>query len=150
MSEGYITGEQKRAVADRAKGGCEYCWSQALFSPDPFSVEHIVPRSRGGTSELSNLALSCQGCNNRKYTSIEALDRVTGELVPLYHPRLQPWSDHFTWNQNYLLLLGLSPTGRATVEKLQLNRAGVINLRRILRAFGEHPPQAVTGAKIND
>jgi hypothetical protein len=141
MSEGYITGEHKRAVADRAKGCCEYCWSQALFSPDPFSVEHIVPRSRGGTSELSNLALSCQGCNNRKYTSIEALDRVTGEVMSLYHPRLQPWSDHFTWNQNYLLILGLSPTGRATIEKLQLNRIGVINLRRILRAFGEHPPR---------
>jgi HNH endonuclease len=141
MSDGYITGEHKRAVADRAKGCCEYCWSQALFSPDPFSVEHIVPRSRGGTPELSNLALSCQGCNNRKYTSMEALDRVTGEAMSLYHPRLHTWSDHFTWNHNYLLILGLSPTGRATIEKLQLNRIGVINLRRILRAFGEHPPR---------
>jgi hypothetical protein len=150
MSEGYITEEQKRAVADRARGCCEYCWSQAQFSPDSFSVEHIVPRSRGGTSELSNLALSCQGCNNRKYINLEALDRVTGEVVSLYHPRQHLWSDHFTWTPDYLLILGLSPTGRATVEKLQLNRAGVINLRRILHAFGEHPPQTGTSAKAND
>jgi hypothetical protein len=147
MSEDYITAEQKRAVAERAQGYCEYCWSQARFSPDPFSVEHIIPRSRGGTSDLSNLALSCQGCNNRKYISTEALDRVTGEMVSLYHPRQHLWTEHFTWNANFLLILGLSPMGRATVEKLQLNRTGVINLRRILRAFGEHPPQVVTLTK---
>ena len=150
MSEEHRTGEQKRAVAERAQGYCEYCWSQARFSPDPFSVEHVIPRSRGGPSHLSNLALSCQGCNNRKYTSIEAIDRVTGEAAPLYHPRQQRWSEHFTWNANFLLILGLSPTGRATVEKLQLNRAGVLNLRRILRTFGEHPPQTVSSAKGND
>ena len=82
MPEGYVSGELERAVADRAQSWCEYCWSQALFSPDSFSVEHIIPRSLDGASELSNLALSCQGCNNRKYISIEALDRVTGAVVP--------------------------------------------------------------------
>ena len=142
MPEGQITEEQKRTVAERAKGCCEYCWSQAQFSPDSFSVEHITPRSRGGSSELSNLALSCQGCNNRKYTSVEAIDSVTGDTVPLYHPRQQSWHAHFTWNPDYTLILGLTPTGRATIGKLQLNRVGIINLRRVLRTFGEHPPQA--------
>lgn len=66
--------EQKQAVVERAKECCEYCWRQTQFSPDSFSIEHIVPRSRAGTSELSNLALACQGCNNRKYTSVEAID----------------------------------------------------------------------------
>mgnify|MGYP001614124345 CR=1 FL=1 len=149
MPEGKITEEQKRAVAERAKECCEYCRCQARFSPDSFSVEHITPRSRGGTSELSNLALSCQGCNNRKYTSAEAIDPVTGETVPLYHPRQQPWTDHFTWNQDYTLILGLTPTGRATIEKLQLNRAGIINLRRVLRTFGEHPPQGTEISRAN-
>lgn len=149
MPEGQITEEQKRAVAERAKGCCEYCRCQARFSPDSFSVEHITPRSRGGISELSNLALSCQDCNNRKYTSVEAIDPVTGETVPLYHPRQQPWTDHFTWNQDYTLILGLTPTGRATIEKLQLNRAGVINLRRVLCTFGEHPPQGTEISRAN-
>src|SRR5713101_5553306 len=149
MPEGQIPEEPKRAVAERAKGCCEYCRCQARFSPDPFSVEHITPRSRGGTSDLSNLALSYQGCNNRKYTSVEAIDPVTGETVPLYHPRQQPWIDHFTWNLDYTLILGLTPTGRATIEKLQLNRAGVINLRRVLRTFGEHPPQGTEISRAN-
>src|SRR2546428_7201939 len=64
MSEVALTGTQKQAVAQRAKECCEYCQSQARFSPDSFSVEHIVPRSRGGVDVSANLALSCQGCNS--------------------------------------------------------------------------------------
>jgi hypothetical protein len=85
------------------------------------------------------LAWSCQGCNNRKYTSVEALDPVSGETVPLYHPRRQRWYEHFAWNEDYTVVLGLTPTGRTTVEKLQLNRAGVVNLRRVLHHIGAHP-----------
>jgi len=59
------------------------------YSPDPFAVEHIVPRVAGGGNEPSNLALSCQGCNNLKFVSIEAVDPVTGVMVPLFHPRQQ-------------------------------------------------------------
>ena len=36
----------------------------------------------------------------------------------------------------------LTPIGRATVDKLQLNRPGVVNLRAILRDAGEHPPRS--------
>ncbi len=96
------------------------------------------------------MALSCQGCNNRKYTSVEAIDPVTGETVSLYHPRQQSWTDHFTWNLDYTLILAVTSTGRATIEKLQLNRAGVVNLRRVLRAFGEHPPQTTVLSRANN
>ena len=140
MSEHALTAEHKQAIARRARGCCEYCQSQARFSPDPFSVEHIVPRSRGGTDEGANLALACQGCNNRKYTSVEAPDPVSGETVSLYHPRQQRWDEHFSWNEDYTLVLGMTPTGRATVEKLQLNRAGIVNLRRVLHRVSAHPP----------
>lgn len=103
-------------------------------------MEHIVPRVKGGSDDLSNLAYSCQGCNNFKFTSIEAFDTVNGEMAPLYHPRRHPWQEHFTWNDDMTLMIGLSPTGRVSIEKLQLNRPGVVNLRRVLIAFGKHPP----------
>ncbi len=130
----------KRVVAQRAQECCEYCYSQAQSSPTSFSLDHIVPRTRGGTDDLSNLALSCQSCNNFKFTSVEAFDSVNGELVPLFHPRQQRWSDHFTWNNDATLMIGLTATGRATIKKMQLNRPGVVNLRRVLVAFGRHPP----------
>ena len=113
--------------------------SQEEYSPDAFSVEHITPISKGGTDDTHNLANACQGCNNRKFVSTEAVDSLSGAIVPLYHPRQDRWAEHFAWNEDFTLILGLSPTGRATVEKLDLNRNGVVNLRRILHARQLHP-----------
>jgi hypothetical protein len=141
MPEPRVPARQREEVPRRARGCCEYCLSQEPYSPDPFSVEHIIPLAKGGTHDLDNLAWSCQGCNSRKYASTEALDPVTGQTVPLYHPRRDRWSAHFAWNEDDTLVIGLTPTGRATVEKLQLNRAGVVNLRRILSSMDIHPPQ---------
>ena len=79
------SGRQKRAVAERAGGRCEYCCSPAApgarssLSPDPFAVEHIQPLAEGGPTHLSNLAYSCQGCNNSKYAHTTGLDPTTGE-----------------------------------------------------------------------
>ena len=106
----------------------------------PFSVEHIEPRSRQGAHTLDNLALACQGCNTHKYTKNEGCEPITGERVALYHPRRQRWSEHFAWKNYCTRIVGLTPTGRATVETLQLNREGLVNLRLILYAVNEHPP----------
>jgi HNH endonuclease len=136
-----ITARKRKAVAERARYCCEYCLSQLKFSADSFSVEHIVPQSRGGSDELANLALSCQRCNNAKFVAFEAFDSLTGRPAALFHPRQHDWSKHFAWSHDFLFIHGLTPTGRATVEKLHLNRPGVVNLRRVLRGAGQHPPR---------
>lgn len=136
-----ISNRQKSQVAQRAGFCCEYCLSQADFSPDSFSVEHIIPISKGGADDKDNLAYSCQGCNNRKYTHTEALDPVTNTVVPLFHPRQSQWQDHFQWSADQTLVIGITPIGRATISQLQLNRKGVVNLRRVLKLIGEHPPK---------
>jgi hypothetical protein len=140
MPEQRISSELRQQVVSRAYGCCEYCRSQSRYATHPFSVEHIIPRSRGGSTTPENLALACQGCNNHKYDKIEALDSVNGEIVPLYDPRRHRWDHHFAWSDDFMLMVGLTPTGRATIIILQLNRDGVINLRRLLYAIGEHPP----------
>jgi hypothetical protein len=134
-----LRAEQKAKVKRAAQNCCEYCGTQEAYSPDTFSIEHIQPITKGGTNDFENLANACQGCNSRKYTHTNAIDPLTGELVPLYHPRLDLWTDHFAWNEDYTQMIGLSPTGRATIEALSLNRNGVVNLRRVLRKLGLHP-----------
>jgi 5-methylcytosine-specific restriction endonuclease McrA len=141
MSDAAVPSALKAQVAQRAAGCCEYCRSQARFAMQPFSTEHITPRSQEGDNTLDNLAWACQGCNNHKYNKTHFSDPVTGEQVPLFHPRRQRWQDHFAWNADCTLVVGMTPTGRATVVALQLNRPGLVNLRRILAAAGEHPPQ---------
>ena len=59
----------KKAVRERARFCCEYCFAQVSFSADVFSIEHIQPLAKGGLSTFDNLALSCQCCNNHKFTS---------------------------------------------------------------------------------
>lgn len=129
----------KRLVKERARFCCEYCFSQERYSPDSFSMEHIIAVSRGGTDDPENLAFSCQGCNNKKYNHELAIDPATGQDVPLYNPRLHVWADHFCWDENFTLILGTSPIGRAAVDRLKLNRTGVVNLRKVLVERGEHP-----------
>ena len=127
-------------VAERAANCCEYCRCPASHTSGDFSVEHIVPRSGGGTDDLENLAWSCQGCNNRKFTAMVSPDPITQISVRLFHPRRHAWAAHFQWSDDALTITGKTATGRATVERLKLNRLCIINLRRALIAVGEHPP----------
>ncbi len=105
-----------------------------------FDVDHIIPVSRGGSSALDNLAYACSGCNRHKFNRVNALDPVEQKLVALFHPRQAQWQEQFRWNEDYTLVIGLTATGRATVAALQLNRTGVVNLRKLLWLTGQHPP----------
>lgn len=140
MPDDCVSEKLRHAVIEQALGCCEYCRSQVNFAVQSFSVEHITPRDKGGLTVLENLALSCQGCNNHTYNKTEGIDPITGLPAPLFHPRQQVWSDHFTWNEDYTLMVGLTSSGRATVETLHVHRPGVVNLRRVLYATGDHPP----------
>lgn len=80
------------------------------------------------------------GCNDRKYTAVDAIDPVTGEIAKLFNPRLDRWADHFSWTSDFTQIVGHSTIGRATVAKLKLNRPELVKLRRILRAAGELSP----------
>ncbi len=63
---------------------------------------------------------------------------MTGQREPLFHPRQQFWHEHFSWSRDKSEVIGKTPCGRATVEALHLNRAGVVNLRRLLFMAGVH------------
>jgi hypothetical protein len=139
MPERRISADVREQVSVRAGGCCEYCRSQARYATQSFSVEHILPRVQGGATTLDNLALACQGCNNHKYDNVAAPDPVSGQLAPLYHPRRDRWDMHFAWSDDFTLIIGITPIGRATVETLHLNRDGVVNLRRLLYTIGQHP-----------
>lgn len=140
MNDPAISRVIRQSVRDHASSCCEYCFSQWKYCPDPLSVEHIIPRIRGGANDEANLALSRQGCNGREHVAVSAIDPVTEREMPLYHPRQDVWSDHFAWSAGFTEIIGKTPTGRATVERLQLNRESLVNLRTVLRSLGKHPP----------
>ena len=135
-----VTAALRRVVMGRAHDHFEYCRIPARFATQSFTVEHITPRDAGGETVLSNLAWSCFGCNAHKHTATHGADPETSEHVALFHPRQQPWLHHFEWGADLTRILGKTPSGRATIEVLHLNRTGLVNLRRVLASSGDHPP----------
>ena len=101
-------------------------------------VEHIMP---DGGNALGNLALACASCNLSKARATTAPDPETNESVSLFNPRTQIWSEHFEWIQNGTMLRGLTPVGRATIVRLQMNVIRVVNARKVWVRAGEHPPK---------
>ena len=136
----YIPAALRRQVRARARELCEYCRCSARFTTAAPLRLVSRPREAGGEAILENLAWACPWCNACKYAKTHAPDSQTGRLVPLFHPRRQRWSRHFTWSEDFIVVIGRTATGRATVEALHLNRPELLNLRRVSRAAGEHPP----------
>ena len=134
-----FSSEIRTQVATRAKQKCEYCHSPQQYAISSFSIEHVMPLSKGGTSEIGNLALSCQQCNNHKYNVIEALDPVSNEIYKLFSPRVDAWEQHFAWDYQFIRLVGITGTGRATVRRMNLNRESLLNLRQLLVFHQLHP-----------
>jgi HNH endonuclease len=130
--------ETGRLVERRAGGRGEYCRMHQSLQGATFHVEHIVPCSLGGTSELENLASACPGCNLRKSDRTEIPDPETGKVVLLFHPRANEWSEHFVWQGHPMI--GLTPVGRAAVAVLDLNHPRRLLVRRAEELFGLFPP----------
>jgi len=126
------------AVRERAAGRCQYCLMHQSLQGATFHVEHIIPRAKGGSSELSNLALACPGCNLHKADRTTAMDPGSGASVPLFHPVQQEWSEHFRFDGDQIE--GLTPVGRATVAVLDLNHWRRRRIRAAEKRFGLFPP----------
>jgi HNH endonuclease len=89
----------QRHVETRAAGRCEYCRMHQSLQGATFHVEHVVPQSRGGHFQHDNLAWACPSCNLHKANRVEVVDPDTGDQVPLFNPRADPWDEHLMTTQ---------------------------------------------------
>jgi len=127
-------------VAQSADYRCAYCQISERIVGPLLEIDHIIPQSKGGSSEESNLTLACPLCNGHKSKRTEAIDPQTGYTTPLFNPRQEYWSDHFTWNDGGAIIEGKTAIGRATVLALDLNHPDVVAARRLWASVGWHPP----------
>lgn len=140
-----ISKEVRQQVRERAKYLCEYCHSSEEASAARFEIDHIKPRSLGGTDALENLALACQRCNSYRYNFTEGIDPESQASVSLFNPRLNQWNKHFTWEKGGLIIRGKTPIRRATCDRLNLNDQfhndnAIVRARRLWIQGGWHPP----------
>ena len=122
--------EVVRQVRQRAQGRCEYCHVPVHLYPLPFHVDHIVARQHGGQTVVENLALARLHCNRHKGPNIAGADPNTGEIIRLFHSRLDRWNEHFEWLGGELC--GRTTIGRVTINVLAINDADFLGVREAL------------------
>jgi len=126
-------------VTLRADSRCEYCRAPEVITGVTFHVEHITPRSRGGANHRRNYALACIACNSAKSDHVTAPDPKTGEEIALFDPRRDRWDRHFRFVATTLEIRGLTPKGRATVGRLQLNHPRQLEARALWMELEIYP-----------
>jgi 5-methylcytosine-specific restriction endonuclease McrA len=88
----------RKNILLRDHNTCQYCGR--VHTPGELTLDHVIPKSKGGHSNWDNLVACCKRCNNRKGSSLP--DEVGMRL--LKHP--QAFSLHV--NRQIMRYLGRS------------------------------------------
>jgi hypothetical protein len=134
MSTTYISVSLRRLVEKRASHRCEYCQLPDILSLLSHEIDHVISEKHRGKTIDINLALTCWRCNRHKGSDLGSFDPETECFSFLFNPRIQRWDEHFTYQENGLIL-GLTPEGRTTVQLLQINTLERVAERQRLRDF---------------
>lgn len=108
---------------------------------EPLQIDHILPKAKGGEEVGSNLCLAYSACNRFKATQTHGRDPIIKAVMPLFNPNTQNWFEHFRWSDEGTLIIGQTPTGRATVVALSLNNNSACRARALWVAMNWHPPR---------
>lgn len=138
MSETYIPVALRREVVARAGHCCEYCGVSDTVTTVRHEPDHVIGEQHGGTTTLDNLAYACFRCNRFKGPNIATRDPASGEVIPLFNPRTDHWSEHFRLRG--VMIEPLTNIGRGTVALLRLNDEQRVALRASLLEQGSYSP----------
>ncbi len=101
----------RRNIFARDKNKCQYCGKR--FSTSELSLDHVIPRSMGGTATWTNIVCACAKCNVRKggrtpkqagmHLILKPVRPKHNPLVHIHlgHERYHSWKqflDHAYWS----------------------------------------------------
>jgi 5-methylcytosine-specific restriction endonuclease McrA len=76
----------RELVAVAAGYRCGYCRTPQTIAGYRLSIEHIVPKAKGGKTVEENLWLACHACNEFKGARVLGRNPFTGKRVRLWNP----------------------------------------------------------------
>ncbi len=100
----------RKAIFARDEHVCQYCGARSTS----LTIDHVIPKDRGGTSEWNNLVCCCTKCNNLKGNRtpeesglrlrrrpfrpkyipyISYTKFVAASANPIWRPYLEPYGD---------------------------------------------------------
>lgn len=97
-----------------------------------FHVDHSIAKQHLDeiSDDLELLAWACSECNYHKGPNLVSIDPESKESATLFSPRRDDWNAHFRVEHG--MVIGLSPSGRATARLLNMNALRLVRLRREL------------------
>ena len=123
--QGELQGYQVREyLLEKWGRECTYCGKKDV----PLQIEHIHPKSKGGSNRISNLCLSCERCNQKKGTKpVEEFLKKKPDLLEKIKskakkPLLDTSAVNATRNKLVKVLSNLLPTKTATGAQTKYNR----------------------------
>lgn len=84
---------------------CQYCGD--TFPNAELTIDHVIPRVMGGTTNWENCVTSCKACNSKKGHKLQKPLRMP--YKPSYHSLIKTWKDrHFhVGHPSWLAYLGV-------------------------------------------
>ena len=132
-----ISEKLRQQIAKNANFKCEYCLTPEFFLATTFHIDHIRSIKHGGKTLLQNLAYACPHCNQNKGSDIASFTDED-ELVRLFNPRKDVWSEHFEVIASGIFS-PLSSIGEVTINTLSFNQAERVIFRKSLIEIGVIP-----------
>jgi HNH endonuclease len=134
VSGSWIPAALRAEVERRAQERCEYYKVPEGSGLWPHEADHIISEQHGGKTELANLAFACWHCNRYKGPNVASVDPHSGAVVPLFHPRIHSWNEHF--EVCGAQILHKTRIGLATLILLRFNSPERLLVRLALKQAG--------------
>lgn len=89
MASGWISKKYRKAIIERDNCTCQYCHTPVIaganllngFTPSQVcTLDHITPRSEGGSHTAENLIVACMSCNSSR-KALSLLDYVKDQSI---------------------------------------------------------------------
>lgn len=92
----------RKLVVKRDAGRCLYC--NIKLAPSKITIDHVIPRSLGGTTSFSNCVVACSACNGKK--SSKTLEQAGMKLLrkpmpPSFTTQFYLMDDHGSWHDDW-------------------------------------------------
>lgn len=132
-----ISAELRRTVRTLYAFACGYCGVTETEVGAYLTIDHYQPLDAGGSDDLDNLVYACHACNLHKSNTWNLLD------PPVLHPLRTDMHLHLHALPDGMLQ-SLTPVGVRHIEALHLNRAPLVErrkMRRLMEAMLEREAQ---------
>ena len=104
----------RRAVHGKYAARCAYCGKKIEY--EDMQIDHIAPKGRGGTDEISNLNPACRRCNF--YKSTLTMEKFRSRIKTLHERVMKNYTSKVA--EDYGIITVKSWDGRFYFEKVEI------------------------------